>query len=388
MITQTQAEPELTLTPDQEESHTPRRPAVYSIPRRWRYVALGIIILIVAIWIVVRLVNGGANQARYVTAPVQYQDISATVEESGTVNPVNEVDVGTQVSGTISSLSVDFNSLVRKGQVLATLDSTPLQAASLQAHEAYDASQSTAAAAQSTAAQSAASVQSAIANARTAVATEDSANANVLKAAAAVQLAQTTVNRDTSLLAQGYIAQSQMDADVATLRADQADYQAAQAALSAAKAQASAAQTQIAVAADQHDANVSQAEAAGAQSAAGQGQVQQADYNLARAVITSPIDGIVVARDVSVGVWNDDAVRHRVEPARHAGRHVRERSRRRAAAHRRDGTHHRAGVSQRDLQRHGDASARQSDERVERRHIRRDRRGARRVRAAEAGHDG
>ena len=44
------------------------------------------------------------------------------IEETGTVNPVDEVNVGTQVSGTISQLFVDYNSIVRKGEVLAKLD--------------------------------------------------------------------------------------------------------------------------------------------------------------------------------------------------------------------------------------------------------------------------
>jgi len=272
MITRTPSDPEVTLTDELPDDEQPRRPARRG-RRPWWILPLIAILLIVAVGIIVRLVNGGSKAPRYVTAPLTYQNISSTVEETGTVNPVNEVDVGTQVSGTIATLGVDFNSIVHKGQVLATLDPTPLEAASLQAHESAAASQSNAAAAQSTAAQSSASVQS--------------AEANVAKAAAALKLAQTTVARDTQLLSRGYISQSQMDTDAATESADEADLKAAQAS--------------IATASYQHNANVAQAEAAQAQSDASQGQVQQADYNLARAVITSPIDGIVVARDVSVG---------------------------------------------------------------------------------------
>ncbi|HET9343613.1 MAG TPA: efflux RND transporter periplasmic adaptor subunit [Candidatus Eremiobacteraceae bacterium] len=273
MITRTPSDPEVTLADDTPVDDQPRRPARGGSRRRWWILPLLAIILIVAIWLIVRLVNGGTKAPRYVTAPVGYQNISATVEETGTVNPVNEVDVGTQVSGTIATLGVDFNSIVHKGQVLATLDPTPLEAASLQAHENSAASQSSAAAAQSTAAQAAAAIQS--------------AQANVAKAAAALKLAQATLARDRQLLARGYISQSQMDTDTATESADEADLNAAQAS--------------IATASYQHNANLAQAQAAQAQSDASQGQVQQADYNLARAVITSPIDGIVVARDVSVG---------------------------------------------------------------------------------------
>jgi len=273
MITRTPSDPEVTLADEAPADDRPRRPARGGSRRRWWILPLLAIILILAVWLIVRLVNGGTKPPRYVSAPVGYQNISATVEETGTVNPVNEVDVGTQVSGTIATLGVDFNSIVHKGQVLATLDPTPLEAASLQAHENSAASQSSASAALSTAAQSAAAIQS--------------AQANVAKAAAALKLAQTTVARDRQLLARGYISQSQMDTDAATESADEADLNVAQAS--------------IATASYQHNANLAQAQAAQAQSDASQGQVQQADYNLARAVITSPIDGIVVARDVSVG---------------------------------------------------------------------------------------
>lgn len=273
MITRSPSDPEVSLAEDHPDVERPKRPAGGSRRPRWWLLAIIAVIIIIAIWFVVRLVGGRSAAPRYVTAPVTYEDISATVEETGTVNPVNEVDVGTQVSGTIATLAVDYNSPVRKGQVLATLDPTPLQAASLQAHESAAASQSNAAAADATAAQSAASMES--------------AQANVAKAAATLKLAQATLARDHQLLAEGYIAQSQMDADTAAEASDAADLKAAQVAVS--------------TSGFQHNANLAQAGAASAQAAASQGQVQQADYNLARAVITSPIDGIVVARDVSVG---------------------------------------------------------------------------------------
>lgn len=273
MITRTPSDPDVTIAEEQPEVERPRRPARRGGRSRWWLFAIIAVVIIIAIWLVVRLVGGGEKAPRYVSAPVGYQDISSTVEETGTVNPVDQVDVGTQVSGTIATLAVDFNSPVRKGEVLATLDPTPLQAASLQAHENAAASSSNAAAADATASQSAAAMES--------------AQANVAKAAAALKLAQATLARDRQLLAEGYIAQSQMDADSATESADAADLKAAQIAVSTSSYQ--------------HNANLAQAGAAASQAAAAQGQVQQADYNLARAVITSPIDGIVVARDVSVG---------------------------------------------------------------------------------------
>lgn len=287
----TQPPPQTQDELDAPESPRARSTGIGAVGRRlagrpW-IVAIVIIVLIVAIWLIVRATTAQSGTPHYLSAPVRYADISATVEETGTVNPVNEVNVGTQVSGTVNSLSVDYNSIVHKGEVLATLDATSFQAASAQAHGAYDAAVAAAGAAQANAAQSTATEQAAVANFA-------SSQAALQKAQAQVALTHTTVARDRSLLAQGYISQSQLDTDVAADKANVSDLNAAQSA-------AKAAQAQIAVTNAQHAATVSQASGAQAQTESASGQVQQADYNLQRAVITSPIDGIVVSRAVSVG---------------------------------------------------------------------------------------
>jgi HlyD family secretion protein len=64
----------------------------------------------------------------YETAPVQIGTIANTVTATGTIEPVKQVEVGTQVSGVIKNLYVDYNSKVKKGQLLAELDKTPLLA--------------------------------------------------------------------------------------------------------------------------------------------------------------------------------------------------------------------------------------------------------------------
>jgi HlyD family secretion protein len=56
---------------------------------------------------------------------VERGDVRATVETTGTLNPVTVVDVGSQVSGLVSLLHADFNSVVKKGQILAELDQAP-----------------------------------------------------------------------------------------------------------------------------------------------------------------------------------------------------------------------------------------------------------------------
>lgn len=64
----------------------------------------------------------------YETATVVRASISNTVTATGTIEPVKQVEVGTQVSGVIQKIYVDFNSIVKKGQLLAELDKTPLLA--------------------------------------------------------------------------------------------------------------------------------------------------------------------------------------------------------------------------------------------------------------------
>ena len=63
----------------------------------------------------------------YETAKVEPATISTSVTATGTIEPVNEVEVGTQVSGIISKIYVDYNSVVKKGQVIAELDRTNLE---------------------------------------------------------------------------------------------------------------------------------------------------------------------------------------------------------------------------------------------------------------------
>ncbi len=62
----------------------------------------------------------------YSTAKVSKQNISTSITATGTIEPVTKVEVGTQVSGIIDKIYVDYNSVVKKGQVIAELDKTNL----------------------------------------------------------------------------------------------------------------------------------------------------------------------------------------------------------------------------------------------------------------------
>jgi len=96
-----------------------------------KFVIIGAAVVVVAVvaLIALRPLFAKRDGIHYVTRPVGFADISATVSETGTVNPVNTVSVGSEVSGTIKSLGADFNSRVKLNQILATLDPTTYQAA-------------------------------------------------------------------------------------------------------------------------------------------------------------------------------------------------------------------------------------------------------------------
>ena len=78
--------------------------------------------------LVIWLLSGGTKEqtVEFETAKVEKQNISTSITATGTIEPVTSVTVGTQVSGIVSKLYVDYNSVVRKGQVIAELDKTNL----------------------------------------------------------------------------------------------------------------------------------------------------------------------------------------------------------------------------------------------------------------------
>src|SRR3954471_4198365 len=73
--------------------------------------------------------SGEAATPAYRTAAVTRGSVTATVSSTGTLNAVRTVQVGTQVSGQIAKIYVDFNDRVKKGQLLATIDPTLQQQA-------------------------------------------------------------------------------------------------------------------------------------------------------------------------------------------------------------------------------------------------------------------
>lgn len=251
----------------------------------WWLIALAAVLVMAALSAYLLLRRSSA--ATYETTPAVIQDLTQSVTASGTVNAQNTILVGTQVSGTIASIYVDFNSRVRSGQVLARLDPSQFQAQLAQAQGAYAQAQAQAGAAGA----NALGAQFSVNAANQLVA---SADANVRKAQSELALAQRTMARDKALLKNGYIAQSQYDADYANLTSSESTLRSVQAV-----AMQNRAQSSQSTAGAMSSSGSAQAARAAVQAA--RASVDQAQLNLQRTVITSPVDGTVVARNVSVG---------------------------------------------------------------------------------------
>ncbi len=88
------------------------------------------IIIVIAIILVFGAVfcHKNKTQEKYITKPIEKDTITQYVEASGTIKPINTIEVGTQVSGTVSKIYVDYNSNVKKGQLLAELDPSLFEA--------------------------------------------------------------------------------------------------------------------------------------------------------------------------------------------------------------------------------------------------------------------
>jgi HlyD family secretion protein len=173
----------------------------------------------------------GAEAPTITTAQVTRGEIVQTIAASGTLEAVTTVQVGTQVSGTVKDLAADFNDLVRKGQLLARLDPSLLQAQ------------------------------------------VDQADASLVKAQAdadrsrvALESARATLARTSALSARKLIPATDLDAASIDVRTAEAQVKSA-------------------------DAQVTQALASR----------NQARVNLDHTVITAPIDGIVISRNVDAG---------------------------------------------------------------------------------------
>ena len=200
----------------------------------------------------------GSNQ-KYRFLKVERGDIRFVVTATGTINPVITVLVGSQVSGTIKALYADYNSRVKEGQVIAQIDPAIFEAQVEQGR---------------------ANVLNAQANIINAKANLENAKANFVKAEVGVLDAKRTLDRNRPLVEKKVIAQAAMDTA-------QTNYDTAVAQKDVAKAQVESAASQV----ESSKAQVEQAKAA----------LKVSETNLRYATIRSPVNGIVISRNVDVG---------------------------------------------------------------------------------------
>lgn len=106
----------------------------------WRWLSAGGVIALMILGLLFFLQNDD-NAIRYKTAEAQRASLTITVTATGTLEPVNQVDVGSELSGIVDSVEVDYNEQVKLGQTLARLDTDKLEAEVLQSQAALEAAQ-------------------------------------------------------------------------------------------------------------------------------------------------------------------------------------------------------------------------------------------------------
>jgi HlyD family secretion protein len=234
--------------------------------------SLAIVILLACAAIAGFLLWGRKTDASdYMTAKVERGNVEVTVSATGTVQAVTTVLVGSQVSGTVQWLGADFNSQVKRGQVIARLDPAIFQAQVDNARASVQNNQAAIVAAQADIVNQQANIKATQANVEVNRVQRDDAMALVKRYQ---ELKNVIPSRD--------IESAQATANAAAARYEQAVAQVGQ-------VQAALAQSR---------AKVDQAKAALAQAVA---QLSQQQANLDHSIISSPIDGVVVSRSVDVG---------------------------------------------------------------------------------------
>lgn len=178
----------------------------FSIKKRYLIPAVIAIIALISI----AAITTAGKQVKYDTQNIERCTITQFVEASGTINPVNTVSVGSTVSGLIKEIYVDFNSQVKKGQILAQIDPATFEAA-VQQNQAQ------------------------INNAR----------ANVSKLQAVADYDKQMYIRYKNLYAKNFVAKSELDQMYSTYMSDLAQIRAAQAQINQYQATLRTAQTNL-----------------------------------------------------------------------------------------------------------------------------------------------
>jgi HlyD family secretion protein len=219
------------------------------------------------------LKNGETSKQEYRLAPVEKGNVKAIVSSTGTLNAINTVKVGSQVSGIIKEINVDFNSPVKKDQVIALIDPAFYEAQLEQSKAQLQMAR--------------ANLQENNRNIAAADAGVASATAQLTSARATLKESELKYNRLQSLEGGAIVAKS--DLDTALAKRDNA-----QAAVEMAKAQLRSAQANL---------NRTLAQKKGAEALIEQRKaaLHLAEIQLRYCTIRSPISGVVIERHVDVG---------------------------------------------------------------------------------------
>ncbi len=217
--------------------------------------------------------NGEASVQEYKMAKIKLGDIRSVVSSSGTVNPLNNVSVGSQVSGIIQKINVDFNSEVTADQVIALIDDSVYSAQVDQAKAKLLMAEMQLLERERDIIASHAGIQSAM--------------ASLNSARASFQLAEIQFDRSKSLFRREIISKAELDAGVANLDNARGNVEVAEA-----RVQTNKAQLQRVIAQKKGaEANIADKSAA----------LGMAEVRLKYCTIVSPINGIVIQRNVDVG---------------------------------------------------------------------------------------
>ncbi|MDE3198846.1 MAG: efflux RND transporter periplasmic adaptor subunit [Acidobacteriota bacterium] len=262
-------------------------PPAKPVHAKWRWLAYFSLFAGLAAAATVWLLSDRTPPAQFLTARIDRGNIDATVTTSGNLNAVITVQVGSQVSGNIIALYADFNTKVKKGQLVAEIDPAPFKAAVDQSKAVLSASRAAAITAEATLAKG----QSDYASAEAAVAAQQS---NLEKARSVANLARVENERRQVMVKTG--STSQEDADTAQANYEQAvsGVSSAEAAVRSAQAVAESARKGIDVA----RAQLTQARAVVVRDEAA---LAQAQLNLDHTRILAPVDGTVQSRNMDVG---------------------------------------------------------------------------------------
>jgi HlyD family secretion protein len=223
----------------------------------------------------------------YLTMPVERGDLETTITSVGTVKAVVEVEVGSQLSGQIAELLADFNDEVRQGEPIALLDSRSFEARVRGAKATLEEAQARIEIQEAAIAEAAADLNSK----RAALTVVEE---QLIGSRSRTERARRDLKRRQALLKKGATSQSEVDrvkseydSEAADLRAALAQKEVGQAEIHKAEAAHRSAQAELKNA----RAEVKKAEAA----------LEQAEIELSRTTIRSPVDGVVIGRDVDEG---------------------------------------------------------------------------------------